>query len=166
MMVGYPGSGKTTVAITLHKLTGAEHIWTDLERKRMFGTPTHSLAESTQLYTYLNQKVEKLLSQGRSVIFDTNFNYYKDRQLMRDIADRQNAASCLIWVQTDPELAYSRASKDTDKQPTRILGGIEAEDFHRIAQKLQPPKPGERAVILDGTKITPSYVAQALGIDR
>ncbi|HSH55480.1 MAG TPA: AAA family ATPase, partial [Candidatus Limnocylindrales bacterium] len=146
------------------QITGAEHLWTDLERKRMFDSPTHSPAESKRLYTYLNQKAAHLLAQGKSVIFDTNFNFYQDRQLMRDMAARHGADCTLIWVQADPQLAYKRASENIEQQPTRVLGSMAAEAFERITNKLQPPEQSEQPIILDGTKITPAYVAEKLGI--
>ncbi len=164
MMVGYPGAGKTTAALAIRELIGAEHIWADLERKRMFKHPTYSQIESQQLYDYLNQRVEQLLAQGKSVIFDTNFNFYKDRQRMRDIAASNGGDCWLLWVQADPDLSFQRASQNIEKQPTRVLGGIQANDFQRIAGRLQPPCPEEQPLILDGTKITKEYLAERLGL--
>ncbi len=164
ILVGYPGSGKTTASLIIRELTGAEHLWADFERKRMFARPSHSQAESRELYDRLNQRVEQLLESGQSVVFDTNFNFYKDRQLMRDIAKRRQADCKLLWIQTDPELAYKRASQDIDKQPTRILGEMPRASFQRITNHLQAPTEEERPIILDGTRITHEYIADKLGL--
>ncbi len=165
-MVGYPGSGKTTVSRIICDLTGAEHIWADFERKTMFGTPTHSPAESKQLYMCLNAEAETRLAAGKSVIYDTNFNFYDDRELMRAVAARHNADTKLVWVQTPRDIAFARASIDVHKHDTRVLGDIPKKQFDRMAHNLQPPRPNEQPVILDGTKITPGYVAGALRIGQ
>lgn len=165
LMVGYPGSGKTTVARIIHELTGAVHIWADHERKTMFGTPSHDKHESRILYDRLNKEAEQYLAEGKDVIYDTNFNFYKDRELMRQVAARYGAETKLIWVRTPKEIAFQRASIDTHAQPTRILGDIPEREFKRMARNLQPPRADEHPIILDGTRITPEYVARKLGLE-
>ncbi|MDB5181447.1 MAG: uncharacterized protein JWP13_210 [Candidatus Saccharibacteria bacterium] len=164
LMVGYPGSGKTTTSRIIRDLTGAQHIWADHVRKAMFGTPTHSHEESRQLYDRLNKEADQLIAEGKSVVYDTNFNFYKDRQLMRDMAQRYDAEVKLVWVQTPKEVAFERASIDTHKQATRVLGDMPKEEFDRMIHNLEPPAPEEEPIVLDGTQITPAYVANKLGL--
>jgi predicted kinase len=166
LMVGYPGSGKTTTAQIIHNLTGAVHIWTDYERQAMFGKPTHSLAESHKLYERLNKTTEILLSEGRSVIFDTNFSFRKDRNRLRDIADIYKADTKVVWLKVAKDIARQRATSHAEEQATRLLGNIPAADFERITHNLEPPKKDETPIILDGTMITPDYVAQMLDLPR
>lgn len=163
-MLGYPGAGKTTAAKALHNVTGAVHVWADHERRHMFGSPTYSHAENLQLYAVLNRKVEELLKAGHSVIFDTNFNFYKDREKMRLMAKSAGANCELIWVVTPKSLARQRATKDAHTQQTRVLGDMPPEDFDRMSKNLQPPRADENPVELDGTKITPRYVAAQLDL--
>ena len=75
-MLGYPGAGKTTAAKVIHSLTGATHLWADHERRKLFATPNYSHAENIELYDKLNKTAAELLQQGKSVIFDTNFNFF------------------------------------------------------------------------------------------
>jgi predicted kinase len=164
MLVGYPGSGKTTTSRIIHELTGAEHIWADQERGKMFEKPTHSKHESRVLYDDLNLRIEKLLAEGKSVIFDTNFNFYKDRQLMRDIAAKHNALAVLVWVKADIDLARERATHIQHSYQNGYSVGMPVEQFNRMAGNLQHPEDDEQPIILDGTKITPEYVAGKLGI--
>src|SRR4051812_30193782 len=86
VMVGYPGSGKTTIAQLLHNLTGARHIWADKERMARFDHPEHTRAQSLKLYEQLNEVARKMLESGDSVIYDTNFSFRRDRQRMRQLA--------------------------------------------------------------------------------
>lgn len=163
MMVGYPGSGKTTTSRIIHELTGAEHLWADQERGKMFTEPTHSKHESRVLYDTLNARVDKLLGEGKSVIFDTNFNFYKDRQLMREIAVRHGAEARLVWVKTDVNLARERATHIQHSYQNGYTVSMPIDQFDRMAGNLQPPENDEHPTIMDGTKITREYVAEKLG---
>ena len=94
LFVGAPGAGKTTTAQIIAETTDAVHLWADAERHRLFEHPSHSKEESDLLYTKLNLETEQLLSRGQSVVFDTNFNFYADRQMLttyRSATSSQNS---------------------------------------------------------------------------
>lgn len=162
LMLGYPGSGKTTASRILHQLTGAVHLWADYERKQRFAHPTYDHAENLKLYEQLNKEVEALLAAGQSVIFDTNFNFYKDRQRLSTIAERYNGTTIVVWVKTPKNIARNRATRDAHTQATRILGDMPVAHFERIARNLQPPRANETVIALEGTGITTKAVRDAL----
>lgn len=162
LMVGYPGSGKTTAAKIIHTLTGAVHMWADHERNKRFVKPKHTHQENITLYAALNQEVQQLLHQGRSVIFDTNFNFYRDRQKLRTIAKIEGAETVVVWVKATKELARERATRQSHGKPTRVWGNMPVEHFERIAGGLEEPQPHERVITLDGTNVTEQTVAAAL----
>lgn len=162
LLLGYPGSGKTTTSSFIHELSGAVHLWADKIRKERFVNPTHSHNENIQLYSHLNDVTSELLAAGQSVIFDTNFNFYKDRVHLRAIADKHNAKAVLLWVRTSKELAKDRATKNANKQTTRILGDMPPDQFDRLSRNLQPPKKNENYIEVDGTKVSKEYIADIL----
>ncbi len=164
MLVGYPGSGKTTTSQIIHELTGAVHIWADYERRAMFGAPTHKYEESRALYDHLNQTTDMLLSDSQSVIFDTNFNFRKDRDLLRSIATAYHAETVLIWIKVDKEITRSRALSNTHAVNNQYADTMTAKDFDRITKHLEEPEADEHPIVLNGTQITTRYVAKALGI--
>ena len=163
LFIGYPGSGKTTTAKLIAERTGAVHLWADEERHKMFGTPTHSEQESLQLYNALNLKVDELLEQGKSVVFDTNFNFFDDRQKLRDIARKNNAETTLIWLTTPTEVARERAVCPSEIRNGYTSGMTEAE-FETIAAKLEPPHENEKVIKIDGTKLDPSQALSLLSL--
>ena len=163
-MVGDPGSGKTTISRYIHELTGAVHLWADHERNKMFPNPTHSHEENIELYKILNQRAKQLLQEGQSVIFDTNFNFYRDRKRLRHIAATEGADTVVVWIITPKELARKRAVEESENMDTRVWGNMPPDRFERIANNLQEPSPMERPVIINGTHITKDDVAQALGL--
>ena len=162
LLIGYPGSGKTTTSQVIHDLTGAAHIWADYERRAMFGEPTHSAVESRKLYDHLNRSTQILLSEGQNVIFDTNFNFRKDRDLLRNLAADYKADTVLVWIKVGKSLARSRALSKQHASDNSYLDTMTAADFERITNNLETPKQDENPVILDGTMITRDYVAAAL----
>lgn len=164
LMLGYPGAGKTTTAKTIHELTGAVHLWADRIRREEFNPPTYSHQENLHLYRHLNQVASELLATGQDVIYDTNFNFYKDRQKLRKIAEEHGAKTFLIWVITPKSLAQERATKDSHSQDNRILGDMPVEAFERMSNNLQPPVKDEDYIEIDGTKVSPEYVSKALSL--
>jgi predicted kinase len=162
--VGYPGSGKTTASQIIHDLTGAVHIWADYERRVMFGEPTHSQEESKKLYHHLNQQTDMLLGDNQSVIFDTNFNFRDDRDLLRGIAAAHGAETRLVWVKVDKDIAKKRAMHPAHALDNKYTDTMKSPDFERITKHLEPPTADESPVMLDGTCLSLQYVSQQLGL--
>lgn len=163
-MMGFPGSGKTTAAKCIHDLTGAVHLWADKVRRERLNVPTHSHEENIKLYDHLNEVTSELLKAGNSVVFDTSFNYYKDRQKLRQFAKKHSAKTMLIWVQTPKELAKQRATQNAHNQETRVLGNMPVHRWEKISDKLEPPHPDEEVIEVDGTKVTKEYIKTLLNL--
>lgn len=152
LMVGYPGAGKTTVSQTLADATGAKHLWADLERHKLFPNPTHSTQESNQLYERLNAAADYLLAQGKDVIFDTNFNFYADREKLREIARARGADTRVLWITTPVETARRRAV-GTHMQRNGYMMSMSEEQFDAIVSKLESPRKNEKPIKIDNPKL-------------
>ncbi len=163
LFVGYPGAGKTTLSRLIAGKTGAVHLWADVERHKLFGQATHSQAESLKLYDYLNDEADKLLAKGRSVVFDTNFNFRADRQKMRGIAAKHGADVLLVWIQLPIEVAKQRAVGKVDPRNGYMVAMTEPQ-FDAIIAKLEPPAEDEKAIKIDGAKFDADTASRLLQI--
>ncbi|MEK7059843.1 MAG: ATP-binding protein [Patescibacteria group bacterium] len=161
LLVGYPGAGKTSVARTISQATGAVHLWSDAERHKMFANPTHSQQESLSLYDHLNQRTDELLAEGKSVVFDTNFNFQADRQKLREIADRHNASTVILWINT-PAIVAKKRAVGTEINRNGYMVSMSDEQFDDIAAKLEQPTEDEKVIKIDGTKLDEVDVMQLL----
>lgn len=164
IFIGYPGAGKTTVAKYIAQQTGAIHLWADKERRNMFNSPTHSIQESKRLYDVLDDKTERLLSEGKSVIFDTNFNYRSDRQLLRAIADKYGATTRLIWLTTPKNIAKARALHHTHRDHNGYPVTMTVAEFDRLSNHLEPPLSAEQAIKIDGSRIDLDSISAQLDL--
>jgi predicted kinase len=161
LFVGYPGAGKTTISKLIEKETGAVHICADAERHALFPETTHSAEESRKLYEMLNKRVDDLLEEGKSVIFDTNFNYRSDRDILRALATNRRVQTVVIWVNTPLETARRRAVlSHTVRNGYDYV--MSEEQFESIADKLEPPDESENVIKIDGTEIDSRQVAELL----
>lgn len=162
LLIGYPGAGKTTVAKIVHEATGAAHLWSDIERHKMFVNPTHSKEESLKLYDELNRRTEKLLAAGRSVVFDTNFNFCDDRRKLREIAGLHGAETVVIWISVPEEVARHR-SIDSGMKRNGYHTRMSEKHFNELVGKLEPPAKDEKVIKIDGTKLDREMVLKLLG---
>ena len=133
LMLGYPGAGKTTAAKLIAKQRHALHIWADDHRRTHYPEPHYSEEENQKLYLKLNSQAETALKSGQSVVYDTAFNHYADREKLRSIAKETGADTTLIWVQTPLDIS-----------------------------KLEEPRESENTITLDGTKLSEPYIEQKL----
>lgn len=163
LMMGYPGAGKTTVAQIIHEATSAVHLWSDIERHKMFGHPTHSEEESLQLYDELNRRTEEILAEGKSVVFDTSFNFHEDRQKLQNIAAKHDADTVVVWIQLPKDVAKER-SVGTGRRRNGYHTRMSEAHFDELAAKLEPPTADEKVVKIDGTKLDEQTVLGLLNL--
>lgn len=153
IFIGSPGAGKTTVAHAIERMTGAVHLWADHERQFMFEAVTHHKDESRELYDSLNTRTEQLLKNGKSVIFDTNFNYRSDRNRLRAIAEKCGAKTIVVWLQTPITVARDRALHPDHRDRNKYTSTMKAEQFDELTCHLQPPTKDELFITIDATDL-------------
>ena len=161
LMVGYPGSGKTTAARLLASLTGATHLSSDALRLELFPQPTFTDEEHAAVYNELNARTEQLLREGKSVIYDANLNRYIYRAEKYELATRTNARPVAIWMEVSRERSRERASIRGHHHLVPKDETFETM-FERVASAIEPPTAEEPVVRLDGSHVTTNSVQTVL----
>lgn len=161
LLMGLPGSGKTTLAKNIQKITKAVRLSSDDYRLLVFPEPTFSQKEHDNLYGLLDHNVEHLLSAGLDVVYDANLNRRQHRDEKYALA-KKHGANVKLWVLTTPE-KLSKKRRIEDQDTTLLPEGESAElMFDRISEVYEPPQDDERGIEVDGTKITQELVEKLL----
>jgi predicted kinase len=152
LLMGLPGSGKTTLGKVLEELTDATYLSSDEYRLMLFRKPCFSQEEHDMLYATLDHNVLHLLEAGHDVIYDANLNRHSHRQEKYNLASKYNAKVKLWWVQTPESVARERRVEEQD--PRLVPEGETSERmFDRIANVIEIPTDKEEFISVDGTKI-------------
>jgi predicted kinase len=164
MMLGIPGSGKTSVSEYIADTTKAVHISSDQFRKHMFDSPDNiTEIEHDQIYSMLDYIASQILKSGKSVIYDANLNRHVHRQEKYEICDKIGAEPKLIWVKTDEKVARLRATEQADLHPEhRPFGNMRIETFKRLCKQMEEPKQDEEAAVINGNDINQEEIAKIL----
>lgn len=108
LMVGLPGTGKSTLARRLSALLPAPIVESDRVRRVLFKWPRHTLNESRRVHQVCRVLIEQLLRQGSSVIFDATNLIEAHRTLIYEIADRLRIPLVILFVTAPPEVVRER----------------------------------------------------------
>jgi len=161
LLMGLPGSGKTTLGKILEELTDATYLSSDEYRLKLFKKPCFSQEEHDMLYATLDHNVLHLLDAGHDVIYDANLNRRIHREEKYELAKRYDAEVKLWWVKTPHELAKKRRIKEQD---SRLIpaGDSPARMFERVAKVIERPDKNETYIEIDGSSIKISTVMSHL----
>lgn len=154
MMYGAPGSGKTYFSRQICEHISAAHVQGDRIRGELFQNPTYSKEENHIVASIMLYMTEEFLRAGISVIFDTNAMRIAQRRSLRNMAYAAKAETVFLWLQIDPESAFSRASKrDKRKSDDRHAQDMDLQSFKQMLGGMQNPEPTERHIVLSGKHV-------------
>ncbi|HEU5187370.1 MAG TPA: ATP-binding protein [Candidatus Saccharimonadales bacterium] len=145
MLAGIPGAGKSTFASAFADMFGVSYISSDLLRAELFADPQFSKDEEAiigRLQTYM---VQEVIKNKRSFLLDGGCNTKTDRLKVEQCAKKNGYDTLVIWVQTNPDTAKSRATgrartSDSHKPLPEAV-------FTRLAKQFSPPTTEDYIVI-------------------
>lgn len=149
LMLGFSGSGKTTIAKMISQELGIPRISSDGIRRKMFNRveDVKNAKLNPHVFGALDYAAEANLQLGISVIYDANNNRIAERAKSRAIADSCNAKTIIVWVKTPLAIAKKR-ELGRRADPNHLHA---PEDYHdRLAAALQEPLAHELVIIIDG----------------
>ncbi|WP_371348244.1 AAA family ATPase [Ancylobacter sp. IITR112] len=117
---GLSGSGKSTLAAALAPhlgpLPGAVHLRSDVERKRLNGTPelerlppeAYSLAATDEVYAVLRARAEAILAAGHGVIVDAVHQRPDERAEIAAVAQASGVDFLGLWLEAPVDALAGR----------------------------------------------------------
>ncbi len=108
MLVGAPGTGKSTLARRLQRALGAELIQTDRVRKQLFSEPRYTGGEHAAVYGWCYTLIRSVLRVGKMAIFDATNLEERSRRRVYEIADSTQARLLIVWTTCTPAVVQER----------------------------------------------------------
>jgi predicted kinase len=137
VMVGIPGSGKTTFAERFAKTFQAPYI--NVGQVERITRATASATDIALLF------LDEVLKTNRTVVFEgATFSRTARTELARK-AREHGYETLLVWAQTDPVEAKRRATK-RNKDDSQLSD----DEFDRITSKFTAPTQPEKYVVISG----------------
>lgn len=148
IVCGLPFAGKTTMSRTLAEgLENAVHVEIDqVNTERGFGIDAALISptEWAETYRLAYQRADEALSTGHDVVFDATNYSRAQRDILRMNANRQGADSAVIFVDVPAEECRERWR---DNRVSGARYDVRDEDFERVVDKFDPPRPDERVIL-------------------
>jgi predicted kinase len=150
-LYGFPGAGKSYVARNLVETLQAANVSGDRIRSELFESPRYDTQENAIVTHLMNYMAEEFLSAGVSVIFDTNALRTSQRRNLRELARRHKAESLLVWLQIDPDTAFSRTqNRDRRTSDDRYAQPQDRSTFEKLFSGMQNPQNTEDYLVISG----------------
>ncbi|HSX42648.1 MAG TPA: ATP-binding protein [Candidatus Saccharimonadales bacterium] len=149
LLLGYPGSGKSTFSQELEAARDLTRVNSDDLRRYMFEhiEQIHDPANNPAVFGALDYVTERLLQAGRSVLYDANNNRRAERSKHQKIAELAGARMVVLWVRSPLETAWLRNQQRT---PENGYPAIPRKRYDQIVHALEVPTDNEKAVIISG----------------
>ncbi|HEX7455859.1 MAG TPA: ATP-binding protein [Candidatus Nanoarchaeia archaeon] len=148
ILVGIPGSGKTTLARKLVE----KFPLTILNEEDMtsFLSPRATIFKksSTEVFQLATKTIEQLVKSGKACIYDANIKTREQRELLKKTVEDFGGGSLLIYLDCPKEICYERLQKQNlaiERGETK--GFILDKDFFEFeAYSTRIPSPEEQHV--------------------
>lgn len=114
ILVGLPGSGKSTFAQKLASETGAVICSSDAMRKRLYGDENIQ-GNPNEVFSRLKKDTLEYLSNGKSVIYDATNITVKSRKSILTAVKDMAVYKCAIVMLTPYEICVERAKNRVER---------------------------------------------------
>ena len=165
---GLSGSGKSYTASMVADQSGAVHLRSDIERKRLAGLAALSRTDSAldsgiyardktaKTYQHLLQLAQQLLQDGYSVIVDATFLLSEQRRVFQELADRLSIPFAILDMQTPETLLRQRI-----RQRQQQAGDPSEADEKVLQLQLQHRQPLTSQELAYAIPVTPDQAFDA-----
>jgi predicted kinase len=142
LLVGLPGTGKSTLARHIARHLPVEIVQTDAVRKALFPTPRYTPEEHQRVYETAHRIIEQLLFEQRNVVFDATNLHESRRRALYDIAANAQANLVVVLTVAPPEVVRRRLDRRQRQRDAEDFSDATWEVYQRMSRELEPiPRP-------------------------
>jgi hypothetical protein len=158
---GLPGTGKSTIALSISEQLGLELLQTDVVRRSVFGTSgdlpgfnegRYRPENRLRVYETMHEQAAKLLSRGTSVVLDGTYLAAPLRNAAADLAKQHHAKLLVVHCQCPDDIALQRINARA--QARTSLSETRPEFFDRQRDVEAPDLPGQHSLAVDTSSST------------
>ena len=161
LVIGYPGAGKSYFSRQFAELIKGVHLNEDRIRYELFEQPTYSADEKDIVDRMMNYFMEEMLETGKPVVYDGSLSV-KERKKLRDKFRAAKLPIVTIWVQTDLETSFDRAStRDRRSTDDKYSPSMSFEAFDAIQKVFKKPS-REPALVISGKHLFRTQAASVV----
>ena len=151
VMIGGPASGKSTFATKFADTFHAPYI-----DAKQFHLAT---GDQTSALELAYDMLEQMHKTNQTIVYEGVSGTKTERTEIAKLARKHGYEPLFIWVQTDPNVAFARATKRTRSNPNPM-----SEDaFDRETRRFTAPSSPEPVVVISGMH---TYASQAKAVLR
>lgn len=147
-MSGLSFSGKSRLAEWIAPKLEAEIVSYDViytELKPTFPSEISKVDEWEKIEKEARRRIARILQGGRSVIYDDLSVERVDRDRLRQLAEENDAAFKVVFLDTPLELIRAR---QRENEKTRERGTTSESNMQLVISQLSPPGSDEAAVVV------------------
>ncbi len=108
IMVGPPGTGKSHLVRRLAEQLPLKVVETDAIRRQINPHPDYSPRENRRVFHIAHRRIDRLLRQGKNVVFDATNIYESGRRTLYRIAESDGARLLIVRTVAPDEVVERR----------------------------------------------------------
>lgn len=138
VMVGLPGTGKSTLAREIAQALPAAVVESDWVRKTLFPAPTHSGQESYFVHRVARAVIGRLLRRGISAISDATNLVEFHREFLYHMADQNGAGLLVVQVVAPEDVIQQRLEQRRVDRTPHDLSDATWQVYQRMLKTQEP----------------------------
>ena len=138
VLVGLPGTGKTSFARRLAERFPLHLLESDALRRVLFPKPTYTQEESARLFRAIHQIIAVLLERGTPVLLDATNLVEAQREALYRIAEDAGARLALVQLQAPGAMVQKRLARRGVAPGSREHSDADWAVYQRMRETREP----------------------------